>query len=78
MKPPHVTEAKAIAERIGADAVVVLAFNDGSVAGASYGRTKAKCAATGKWMDALIDEMGADEIGAGPLASRRPTNRFPN
>jgi hypothetical protein len=58
MKSPRITEARAIGQRIGADAVVILAFKDGMVAGASYGHTKALCSEAGKWMDELIDEMG--------------------
>lgn len=61
MNPPHIKEAKAIAERIGADAIVVLAFKDDQVAGASYGQTKAQCSAAGKWLDWLIDGM-ADQL----------------
>jgi hypothetical protein len=63
MTPPRITEAKAIAERIGADAVVVLAFDDedGLVAGASYGKTKALCATIGEWMDAIIDGLVKNE-----------------
>jgi hypothetical protein len=57
MTPPRITEAKAIAERIGADAVVVLAFKGDTIAGASYGQTKAMCKKTGQWMDWLIDGM---------------------
>ena len=57
--PPRITEAKAIAERMGADSVVILAFydEDGIVSGASYGQTKAQCCAAAKWMERLIDEM---------------------
>jgi hypothetical protein len=55
LKKIHITEAKAIAERIGADAVVVLAFNGDVVAGASYGRTKKLCDLAGKCMDILIN-----------------------
>ncbi len=59
MKPLRIADAKAIAKRIGADQVVVLAFksNGELVAGASYGQTKAQCTAVGKWMDWLIDDM---------------------
>jgi hypothetical protein len=37
MKNPAIKEAKIIADRIGADAVVVLAFNGDEVAVVSYG-----------------------------------------
>ena len=57
IKKPQITEAQRIAERIGAESVVILAFGDGLCAGASYGETKEKCQATGYWMDILIDGM---------------------
>jgi hypothetical protein len=57
MKSARIAEAKAIAERTGADSVVIIAFKGDAVAGASYGRTKPKCVAAGKWMDWLIDGM---------------------
>ena len=63
MHPPKISWAQKVAERIDADAVVILAFNgDGAVAGASYGETKAICRVTGKWMDGLIDKMAAGEL----------------
>jgi hypothetical protein len=62
MKKLHITEAKAISQRIGADAVVVLAFRDGVVSGASYGQTKAQCDVAGYWMGCLIDDMEAGYV----------------
>jgi hypothetical protein len=69
MTPPRITEAKAIAQRIGADAVVVLAFKGDTVAGASYGQTKAMCHNAGRWMDWLIDGM-ENELQHIPTAPR--------
>ncbi len=64
MKKIHITEAKSIADRIGADAVVVLAFGEDVIAGTSYGQTKALCTAAGKWMDELIDGLVNLDPGA--------------
>lgn len=52
-----ISDAKAIAERIGADAVAVIAFKDGQVHAASYGATKVKCQHTGVWLDKIVDGM---------------------
>lgn len=71
MKKPQITEAQRIAERIGADSVVILAFGEDMVAGASYGATKAKCAITGRWMDKLIDTMAAGKMSP-PIMDGRP------
>lgn len=53
----RIADAKRLANELGADAVVVLAFSCGGlvVAGASYGSTVAKCRRAGKWMDWVID-----------------------
>lgn len=59
---PQITEAQRIADRLGAESVVILAFGGDQVAGASYGSTKANCARTGKWMDLLIDQMAAGQM----------------
>lgn len=60
MKHPHIREAKTVANRIGADSVIVIAFKDDIIAGSSYGRTKSKCAEAGKRLDWLIDIIGMD------------------
>jgi hypothetical protein len=69
-KIPAIQEAKAIAKRIGADAVVVLAFKGDVVSGASYGQTKAHCAIAGKWMGGLIDDMEAGYVLAPALPAK--------
>ncbi len=71
MKKLRITEAKTIAERVGADAVVVLAFIDGMVAGASYGQTKAQCDVAGKWMAELIHDMEGGYLEAPEFKERR-------
>jgi uncharacterized protein YbjQ (UPF0145 family) len=53
----HISEAKKIAERLKADAVVVLAFQGEHFALASYGATKAKCAATARFVDDLAADI---------------------
>ena len=60
MQKVQITEAQRIADRIGADAVVVLAFKGERFTGTSYGATKAKCKATGKFLD---DVCGLIELG---------------
>ena len=62
MKRPQITEARLIADRLGADSVVILAFGGDTVAGASYGTTKGKCQATGRWMDEIIDRMTSGKM----------------
>jgi hypothetical protein len=54
----HIAEAKKIADRVGAEIVVVLAFKGDTIVGASYGQTKVLCNSAGIWMDSLIDELG--------------------
>lgn len=45
MKPPRITEAKAIAQRIGADGVIAFAFafDSDQFGYASYGQDRARC-----------------------------------
>ena len=57
MRQIHITEAKQIAQRVGADTVVVFAFNADQVSGASYAITKAKCDAAGKWLDGICSML---------------------
>ena len=64
-------DAKAIAQRIGADAVVVLAFKDGAIHAASYGATKEKCSATGAWLDMIVDRLGDGTLRS-PLLEKGP------
>lgn len=71
MKRPTIADARRIAERTGTKAVVILAFTDGVVAGASYGDTKAQCDKAGKWMDDLIDRMSDGKLQS-PLVEECP------
>lgn len=64
MQKVQITEAKRIAERIGAEAVVVIAFGGDDFAMTSYGETKAKCTATGKWVDLIANELSTGRIPA--------------
>ena len=60
----RIGDAKTITKEVGADGVVVFAFVNGQVSAASYGETKAKCAALGKWLDTIVDGMGDTSIPA--------------
>lgn len=62
MQKVQIGEARAIAERVQADAVVVFAFKDGRFAAASYGATKAKCGVAGRWLDAVVAGMNAGTV----------------
>lgn len=57
MQKIQIAEARKIAERIGAEAVVVLAFHGDNFAVTSYGETKAKCRATAKFVDDLAADL---------------------
>jgi hypothetical protein len=67
MQKIQITEARRIAERIGAEAVVVLAFSGDNFAATSYGETKQKCAITAKWLDCLCDQLTTGKLAAPPL-----------
>lgn len=57
MKNPEINRgAKALAQRLGAKGIIVLAFNDDRFAGVSYGITRAECAPMGRLLD-RIGEM---------------------
>ncbi len=66
-RPIRISDAKKIASETGAEAVVVFAFSEGRFAAASYGATKEKCAAAGRWLDRIVDEMGAGKAPAPDL-----------
>lgn len=53
----NITEARKISERLGADGVVVIAFKEHDFAMTSYGATKDKCAALGKWLDGFYEDL---------------------
>jgi hypothetical protein len=59
-----ITDAKQIAQRMGADGVAVIAFKDGVIHAASYGATKEKCKELGRWLDFVVDGMGDGRVAA--------------
>jgi hypothetical protein len=65
VKRPQI-EAQRICDRIDADAVAMIAFGDGQVAGASYGVSKHTCAMVRKWLDYICDEMECGRLYAPP------------
>lgn len=67
MQKIQITEARKIADRIGAEAVVVIAFDGNSFAITSYGATKDKCARTAKWVDQLSADLEAGKLVAPAL-----------
>lgn len=62
MNRVHITDAQRICDRVKAEAVVVIAFDGENFSMTSYGETKAKCAATGKWVDRIGDMLARGEI----------------
>lgn len=63
----RIGDAKQIAKEVGADGVAVFAFVDGRVVAASYGETKDKCTALGRWLDRMVDGMCEGKFPAPPL-----------
>lgn len=59
----RITDAQRIAERVHADAVVVIAFTGEQFSMTSYGTTKQKCAIAGRWVDRVAADL---ESGALP------------
>jgi hypothetical protein len=64
MQKINIADAKMIAQRYGAEAVVIIAFDEGMFAATSYGATRAKCAVAGKWLDGLADKLTSGELPA--------------
>jgi hypothetical protein len=58
--------------------VVVLAFDGDQFAATSYGATKAKCAAVGRWIDDLSDRLSSGELPAPRLRSDNPLQEIDN
>ena len=54
---PSVRDARELCNRLGARGVIVLAFDGTAYAAASYGQTKAECAAYGKTLDEIADAI---------------------
>lgn len=57
-----IADAKKLAKRDGHMAVIVLAFNENGVEGASYGEDRKACDAAGKVMSDLIEVLCDNEI----------------
>jgi hypothetical protein len=74
MKRIPIKWAESISDRIGAEAVVVLAFDGDQFAATSYGATKAKCAVVGRWIDDLGDRLSRGELPAPRLRSANPAS----
>jgi hypothetical protein len=78
MRRIQIKWAEWISDRIGAEAVVVLAFDGDQFAATSYGATRAKCAAAGRWIDDLSDRLGSGELPAPRLRSDNPLQEIDN
>ena len=62
MKRPTVHQAHAICDSVKARGVIVLAFSDDNVAGASYGETKAECKQIAFTLDEIIEAIQEGQI----------------
>lgn len=62
MKRPTVHQTHAICESLNARAVIILAFSEDSIAGASYGETKRECQQTGYTLDLIIEALESGVI----------------
>lgn len=56
MKKPTIESAKKMAKDIGADGLIILAFDLKleTIAAASYGSDRKKCDVVGKWLDRIF------------------------
>jgi hypothetical protein len=59
---PKIMHARQVCSQINARAVIVIALNEESVAGASYAQTKEECGEAGKTLDEIIDLIERGEI----------------
>ena len=62
MKPVPISKAKAIATDMAAEGVAIFVFKGGQVASTSYGATKPLCGRMGKFIDRIVDDLGAGRI----------------
>ncbi len=62
MKRPTVHQTHAICDSLNARAVIVLAFSEDNVAGASYGETHLECRKIGYTMDRIIEAIQSGKI----------------
>lgn len=66
MNPVDIEEAKALAKKLGARGVIILAFDDDRISGASYGRTKKDCKSMGRLMDLITDPIEDGDVEVWP------------
>ena len=57
-----IKEAKSLAKKLGADAVIVVAFKGQQYATTSYGKDRATCQAFSKVCDQIHDDIGNGSI----------------
>ena len=57
-----IEEAKALAKKLGADAVIVVAFKGERYATTSYGKDRPTCQAFSKVCDQIHDDIGTGSI----------------
>ena len=62
MKEIPISEAKKIAQRMNADAVIVIAFDGNGYATTSYGKDRPTCQAFSKVCDQIHDDIGSGAI----------------
>jgi hypothetical protein len=62
MKSPTVRQAHDLCDLLKARAVIVLAFSEDNIAGASYGETKPECKFAGFTMDQIITAIQEGKI----------------
>ena len=66
MKRPTVRQTHAICDSLNARGVIVLAFSEDNVAGASYGETKCECKQLAYTMDRIIADIQEGRIPVWP------------
>ena len=60
----RIADAKRICDGTGSRAVIVLTFDNGRIAGSSYGETVAECRSTGRTLDAIVSALEAGRLPA--------------
>jgi len=80
MKAPTVRTAEHLARAAGGDGAIVIAFDGGRFAGASWGATMPLCRDLGRRLDAIVDAMQRGELTGDaptPAPPKRPTGTVP-
>lgn len=75
MKRPTVRQTHAMCESLNARAVIVLAFSEDGIAGASYGETKLECQQIGYTLDRIVEAI---EDGQIPMWATRESEAVRN